>query len=146
MKSFTKIMGTLYNFVNQGYTHVAMVLDEKYAIEAPGDPFTSRRMALSTLFSNSNLQKNYKVYVKKMNVGSVHGSNIYNYAMDNLRYKLYNYNFYNINQTARLYCTQLAWLAFKKTSINIDIDKDGGVIFPVDIVLNNYGSLRELYS
>ena len=34
----------------------------------------------------------------------------------------------------------------KKTSINIDIDKDGGVIFPVDIVLNNYGSLRELYS
>lgn len=29
---------------------------------------------------------------------------------------------------------------------NIDIDKDGGIIFPVDIVLNNYGSLRELYS
>ena len=65
MKSFTKIMGTLYNFVNQGYTHVAMVLDQKYAIEAPGDPFTSRRIALSTLFSNSNLQKNYKVLCKE---------------------------------------------------------------------------------
>ena len=114
MKSFTKIMGTLYNFVNHGYTHVAMVLDEKYAIEAHDDPFTSKRIALSTLFSNSNLQKNYKVYVKKMNVGLVDGSNIYNYAIDNLRYKLYNYDFYNINQTARLYCTQLAWLALKK--------------------------------
>lgn len=69
-----------------------------------------------------------------------------NYVIDNLQYKPYNYNFFNIDQTDSLYCTQLAWLAFRKTPINIDIDKDGGMIFPVDIVLNDYGSLRELYS
>lgn len=47
--------------------------------------------------------------------------------------KPYNANLLNTSTRSSFYCSQLVWAAFKD-KYNINIDDDGGIIYPVDLV------------
>lgn len=61
--------------------------------------------------------------------------NAANYAYEQ-KGKPYNWNFFNPDSDSSFYCSQLVYKAFKDTT-GIDINKGGGIVFPIDLIESN---------
>lgn len=87
-------------------------------------------------YSNNWNSRYNTVYGAEVNgISLAQGQAAATYAY-NQRGKGYNYFYCSPERTDDFYCSQLVYQAYKQT-MGIDINADGGIVFPIDLILSN---------
>ncbi|NKQ22656.1 YiiX/YebB-like N1pC/P60 family cysteine hydrolase [Brevibacillus laterosporus] len=122
--------------------HAGIIYSKSTTVEAYGLPGKYGVLKLKNDWNKRGLDNFVAVTLKRTSTKDDDKAS--NWAYDQID-KGYNYNFWDIETRKRFYCSQLVYAAYKDT-VGIDLNDDGGAVWPVDLADSRHvSSIYEEY-